>query len=291
MLPNSQQYLDRVEQTITQALDNHDTPERLTEAMKYSSLDGGKRIRALLSYAAGIALDAPLEKLDPAAAAIECIHSYSLIHDDLPAMDDDDLRRGKPTNHIAFDEATAILAGDSLLTLAFELITSSHQLTDIQARKIITMLASSAGQAGMVGGQMLDIQYTNQTLTLDVLEAIHHKKTGALIQAAVLCGAYCAEQLTKQQEAAFTNYAKSIGLAFQVIDDILDVEASTEALGKTKGADAARGKSTYPSLIGLQKSKELAEKLYQQAIESADSISDNTQLLVDIARFVVTRNH
>ncbi|MCL4162227.1 UNVERIFIED_CONTAM: hypothetical protein GTU68_005252 [Idotea baltica] len=259
--------------------------------MRYSTLGGGKRVRALLVYAAGSALNAPFNKLDTVAAALECIHSYSLIHDDLPAMDDDDLRRGKATNHKQFDEATAILAGDGLLTLAFELINSKKSgLTDSQAREISYTLSQCAGPSGMVGGQMLDIKATSTPLTQAQLENMHRCKTGALIRAAVICGALCADSYNQEKISQLTKYADNIGLAFQVVDDILDIESSTEQLGKTSGADQNLGKSTYPSILGLEKSKLLAKNLYQEAIASISSISDNTELLEALAKLVVNRD-
>lgn len=287
---------ERIEQVLDSALTNSQVPDRLREAMRYSTLAGGKRFRALLVYGAGSALNAPLEKLDAVAAAIECIHSYSLIHDDLPAMDNDDLRRGRATSHIQFDEATAVLAGDALLTLAFELIGSSD-LNDAQARAITLKLANSAGQVGMVGGQMLDIQATEQTLNLEQLEDIHRRKTGALINASVICGALCSDQHTAEQLARLDTYANKLGLAFQVIDDILDIEGSTEELGKPNGSDTELGKATYPALLGLQASKKLAETLYKEAMASIELIGDNSEspnpatLLKDLAELVVKRTN
>lgn len=267
----------RNQRVLEKTLNQTDIPERLRDAMRYSVLSGGKRFRAMLAYGAGFVVNAPLEKLDCVAAALECIHAYSLIHDDLPAMDDDDLRRGLPTNHIQFDEATAILAGDGLLTFAFELINQTDSpFSDAQCRKITAQLALYSGPSGMVGGQMLDIQATEQDIDISQLENIHRRKTGALIRAAVLCGALCNDDINQQQLNALQDYADKIGLAFQVVDDILDIESSTEELGKTSGADVASGKATYPALLGLNDSKQLAQKLYHQAIASIAAISDNT---------------
>ena len=285
-------YQSRIEVVLKRELTNSDIPSRLLQAMNYSTLNGGKRIRALLVYAAGEAVQAPLEQLDNVAAAIECIHSYSLIHDDLPAMDDDDLRRGKPTSHKQFDEATAILAGDALLTFAFELINHrDSNLSDTQARKISAILSESAGAIGMVGGQILDIQATGKELTQAQLEDMHRRKTGALIRAAAMCGGLCIESgnLNKEIAEKLENYANNIGLAFQVVDDILDIEASTEELGKTSGADIDLGKVTYPSLIGLDASKQLAKNLYNESIKSIHEIGENTELLSQIAEFVISR--
>lgn len=285
-------YQSRIEVVLKRELTNSDIPSRLLQAMNYSTLNGGKRIRALLVYAAGEVVQAPLEQLDNVAAAIECIHSYSLIHDDLPAMDDDDLRRGKPTNHKQFDEATAILAGDALLTFAFELINHrDSNLSDTQARKISAILSESAGAIGMVGGQILDIQATGKELTQAQLEDMHRRKTGALIRAAAMCGGLCIESgnLNKEIAEKLESYANNIGLAFQVVDDILDIEASTEELGKTSGADIDLGKVTYPSLIGLDASKQLAKNLYNESIKSIHEIGENTELLSQIAELVISR--
>lgn len=303
------EFQSRNQDVLENILNEPSIPTRLREAMQYSTLSGGKRFRAMLAYASGIAVDAPLEKLDIVAASLECIHAYSLIHDDLPAMDDDDLRRGIATNHIKFDEATAILAGDGLLTFAFELINRpSSPFNDTECRRISAELSKHAGPVGMVGGQMLDIEATEKEITQQQLEDIHQRKTGALIRAAVLCGALCGDTMCSESVNstllnAFDDYAISLGLAFQVVDDILDIESSTEELGKTSGADIALGKATYPALIGLDNSKKLAEKLYHQAIASIATISDNTppiirhsaldktQLLKNLADLVVKRKN
>ncbi|MFT4629113.1 MAG: geranylgeranyl pyrophosphate synthase [Arenicella sp.] len=287
----------RVESFLDQSLSESDAPGRLRDAMRYSTLAGGKRIRALLVYATGFATSAPIEKLDVVACALEFIHSYSLIHDDLPSMDDDDLRRGQATSHIQFDEATAILSGDALLTLAFELINdSASPLSDTQCRIISHKLANCAGQVGMVGGQMLDVLATQPGLNIsnlgrDALEDIHRRKTGALINASVVCGAFCSETVSKNDVANLSNYANNIGLAFQVMDDVLDVESNTQQLGKQAGADNTRGKSTYPELLGLNASKQLAQTLCQDAIDCIASIGDNTQHLVELAAIVVNRTN
>ena len=289
---NLQHYQTRIEQKLATLLHASDVPERLRDAMNYSLLAGGKRIRATLVYAAGISCDAPLTRLDAIAAALECIHAYSLIHDDLPAMDDDDLRRGKPSNHIQFDQATAILAGDALQTLAFEIIAAPNsELDHQQCRAIILQLAQSAGGVGMVGGQSLDMLATQQHLTREQLENIHQRKTGALISAAVLCGALAGDALSPQKQQALHSYAANLGLAFQVVDDILDIESSTAVLGKASGADQSLGKATYPAIMGLEKSKQTAEKLYQQAIASVTMMGDNTQLLTQIAEQIIRRKH
>lgn len=286
------EYQARNHRALDAALSNTQVPERLRQAMRYSALSDGKRVRALLVYAAGLATGAPLQRLDAIGAALECIHAYSLIHDDLPAMDDDNLRRGQATNHIKFDEATAILAGDGLQTLAFELIADPESsLSDAQARSITLSLAQCAGPVGMVGGQMLDMLGTEQQLNRTQLENVHRRKTGALINAAVVCGGLASDTLSPGQQESLTIYAQNVGLAFQIVDDILDIESSTETLGKTKGADQALGKATYPAIMGLQESKDLAENLYHKAIESISMIGDNTALLEDLAKLVIQRKH
>jgi len=302
------EYQARTQNFLNEILDQQEVPSRLNNAMRYSTLAGGKRFRALLVYGAGLAVKAPIAKLDVVAAAVECIHAYSLIHDDLPAMDDDDLRRGKATCHIEYDEATAILAGDALLSFAFEIINRPDSpLSDKQCRTISHELSNRAGPIGMVGGQMLDIQATGQSNTkvktaLNELENIHRRKTGDLITAATLSGAYCSETIDSEKLKHLSDYSSLIGLAFQVIDDILDIESSTEELGKQSGADQELGKATYPSLIGLEESKKLANKLYQEAMVSLASISDNnpsldghiaenTALLQNLADLVIKRKN
>ena len=297
-----QEYQSRAQKVLEQALKQQDIPLRLSEAMRYSALGGGKRFRALLVYGAGLYLNAPLNKLDIVSSAIECVHTYSLIHDDLPAMDDDDLRRGQATCHIKYDDATAILAGDGLLSLAFDLINHPNApFSDKQCRLISHQLAFSSGPTGMVGGQMLDIEATgHNSITIEELENIHRRKTGALINSATLCGAYCSDNIDSETLEHLSNYANSIGLAFQVIDDILDIESTTQELGKPSGADINLQKATYPALIGLTESKQLADKLYQQAMESLSAISDNSEiskhndgaiLLQELADLVVNRKN
>ncbi len=290
------EHLTLLESFLERVILDDAVPARLREAMAYSVLAAGKRIRAQLVYAAGAALGAPIALLSPTAAALECVHAYSLIHDDLPAMDDDDLRRGKASNHKAFDEATAILAGDALATFAFELISGpEYPFAPQQRCKIIHQLAVSAGRSGMVGGQMLDIQATGHAVDLSHLQSIHAAKTGALIKAAVLCGALCAETdeytLEVETVAALDAYATKVGLAFQIMDDVLDETADTQTLGKQAGADRALNKSTYPQLLGLTESRRLAQKLLQEALESIQAISDNTVPLEYLARLVVARTH
>lgn len=266
-------------------------PTRLHEAMRYSVLQGGKRVRPLLVHLAGQALNVPVDWLDAPACAVEFIHAYSLIHDDLPAMDDDMLRRGKPTCHIAFDEATAILAGDALQTLAFYVL--SHYDTPIApARKLqmLETLALASGSRGMVGGQAIDIAAVGKRLNIAELENMHIHKTGALIRASVKLGALSCPDITDLQLEQLDHYAKCIGLAFQIQDDILDVEASTEILGKTSGADTAHDKPTYPNIIGLQESKHLARNLIDQAIASLNSFGQAANSLNLMAEYIISRN-
>src|SRR5271169_6457848 len=246
-------YQTRVQNVLEGALPAAELiPQRLHAAQRYAVLGNGKRLRPLLVYCTGEALRVPANILDAPAAAVELIHSYSLVHDDLPAMDDDDLRRGQPTTHRAFDEATAILAGDALQVLAFSLLARDRAAgVSADARlKMIQILADASGTAGMAGGQALDLSAVGRQLDLGELEAMHRLKTGALIRASVLLAAACAPELSGAEWDALDGYAQDIGLAFQIQDDILDVEGNVEDLGKTIGADAARSKPTYPSVLG-----------------------------------------
>lgn len=297
----------RVDSAIAHALADQNSPfaatptqtlsSRLMESMRYSTANGGKRLRPALLYATAQALMANHKQnaafnqdLDLLAAAVECIHAYSLIHDDLPAMDDDDLRRGKPTCHIQFDEATAILAGDGLQSLAFELITETKTLTAQQQIALVKALSLAAGAQGMVGGQAIDLAAVNQSIDLDHLKAMHALKTGALIRVSVKMAAIaCAA--SSEQKLQLDQYADALGLAFQVQDDILDVESDTETLGKTQGADMALNKPTYPALLGLDGAKEKAKTLQQQAINAIDVFGDTNQALKQIAHFVIQRTH
>ena len=256
-------------------------PLRLHEAMRYAVLDGGKRVRPLLAFAAGEIADAAPERVQYAAAAVELIHAYSLVHDDMPAMDDDALRRGKPTVHVEFDEATALLVGDALQSLAFDCL-ASRPLADTPATqlKMVQLLAQAAGSRGMAGGQAID---------LAELEFMHIHKTGALIRAAVLLGAHCG-RAPDDVTAALDHYAKCIGLAFQVVDDVLDAEAPTATLGKTAGKDAAHNKPTYVSLLGVARAKELAQELRADAHAALDNLDASTARLRQLADFVVERS-
>lgn len=264
------------------------TPGRLHEAMRYAVLGGGKRVRPLLAFAAAEVTGADIERVQHAAAAVELIHVYSLVHDDMPAMDNDALRRGKPTVHVEFDEATALLVGDALQSLAFDVLTT-QALTDAnQQLRMVQILAQAAGSRGMAGGQAIDLDSVGKPLDLTELEFMHIHKTGALIRASVLLGAQCG-QLSESTEAALDHYAKCIGLAFQVVDDILDTEAPTATLGKTAGKDAADNKPTYVSLLGVARAKELALRLRADAHTALADLGPSADRLRQLADFVVER--
>lgn len=264
---------------------------RLYEAMRYSVMNGGKRVRPLLAYAACEALGAPAEQADGAACAVELIHAYSLVHDDLPAMDDDDLRRGQPTTHKKFDEACAILAGDGLHSLAFSaLLDPRLSPQDAQTRlQMASALALAAGPAGMVGGQAIDLGSVGLKLDQQALEYMHRHKTGALIEASVKLGALASGRAEKDELRSLQVYAQAIGLAFQVQDDILDVESDTETLGKRQGADIARDKPTYPALLGLDSAKAYALELRDQALHALRPFDATAEPLRDLARYIVER--
>ena len=265
-----------------------DLHEPLSEAMRYSTLNGGKRLRALLVYASGIAFNTPIKKLDSVACAVECIHAYSLIDDDLPAMDDDHLRRGKPTAHIQYNEATAILSGDALQAFAFELLSHKNSgITPVNQLKMINLLAHSCGVFGMVGGQMLDINATNNDISLAELEKMHRLKT--LIKASTMLGALSSQTCNINDYKIIKEYAKKIGLAFQIVDDILDETADTDTLGKPSGADKALGKSTYISHLGIDNARIEAQKLVNDALQLLEQLSDNTALLEELAELVIKR--
>jgi farnesyl diphosphate synthase len=266
-------------------------PARLHEAMRYSTLGGGKRVRPMLTFAAGQISGADPERLKIVAAAVELIHAYSLIHDDLPCMDDDVLRRGKPTCHTEFDEATALLAGDALQALAFQLV-SEYKLSDSAETQIrmIGLFAHACGSRGMAGGQAIDLANVGKPITLPELEYMHILKTGALIRASVLMGANSGNPLSDRDCQALDRYAKCVGLAFQVVDDILDEEGSTEALGKTAGKDKDNGKPTYVSLMGLAAAKTFATDLLGDALATLDGFDGRAKRLRELAEFIVRRN-
>lgn len=284
---------DRVEAALDARLPSATkVPERLHQAMRYSTLGGGKRLRPLLTYATGMALNLPLDLLDAPASAVECIHVYSLIHDDLPAMDDDDLRRGKPTCHKAYDEATAILAGDGLQTFAFHLLASDPSLSTLPAERrlqMIDVLAMASGSLGMVGGQAIDLDAVGRTLDLPGLEAMHIRKTGALIRASVRLATLASPNLAPETADQLDHYAKCIGLAFQIQDDILDEESDTQTLGKTQGKDRQNNKPNYPTLLGLVGARQKASELIEEALATLAPLGMAASLLQDLARFIVQR--
>ena len=282
----------RIQAALEQHLPSIDThPARLHQAMRYTTLGGGKRVRPLLVYATGTAVGAPPARLDIAACAVEFIHAYSLVHDDLPAMDDDDLRRGRPTCHRAFDEATAILAGDALQTQAFYVLAHAPELTIAASTRLrmLETLALASGSRGMVGGQAIDLAAVGQSLDIAQLEDMHIHKTGALIRASVLLGALCADSLDEARLQHLDHYAKCIGLAFQIQDDILDVVGDTATLGKTAGADTARDKPTYPALLGLDGARQRAAELLAAALESLAGFGAEADPLRGLADYIVRR--
>ncbi len=285
-----QRYSQRAENALDTLLPQDNS--RLHQSMRYAALQGGKRFRAMLVYATGELMNAPHSALDQPAAAIEMIHAYSLIHDDLPAMDDDVLRRGQATTHIAYDEATAILAGDALQTEAFICLSKPNtSLSAQQQSQMVQCLALAAGSLGMAGGQALDMQATGQHISIEQLKTIHTHKTGALIRAAVQLGALASTHTTKADLLALNRYGSALGLAFQVVDDILDDTQSSETLGKTSGADRDMNKNTYTQLLGLTAAREFADELVCDALESLSDFSDNTLFLRELAQFTTSRDH
>ncbi|WP_040976422.1 (2E,6E)-farnesyl diphosphate synthase [Necropsobacter massiliensis] len=286
-----QQLQQRINQFLANRLSLIDSrPSPLAEAMKYGLLLGGKRVRPFLTYATGRMLGAQMTQLDYAAAGIEAVHAYSLIHDDLPAMDNDNLRRGQPTCHIAFDEATAILAGDALQTFAFEILTQTPALSAEQKLALVENLAQASGVHGMCLGQSLDLMAEHQQVGLAQLEKIHRNKTGALLSAALKAGFICSPQFADARlEQQLVRYSAAIGLAFQVQDDILDIEGESSITGKTVGADIAADKSTYPKLLGLDGAKQKAQELYQQALSALDEVPFDTAALRALAAFIINR--
>jgi len=287
-------YQARVEAALDHWLPPADIePVNLHRAMRYASLGGGKRIRPVLLYACGQTFGVPLQALDGLAAAVEMIHAYSLIHDDLPAMDNDDLRRGKPTCHKAFDEATAILAGDAIQALSFHVIAHDPaiKVAAEQRLRMIDTLAVTSGSLGMAGGQAIDLAAVGHRLTIEQLENMHNHKTGSLIRASVQLGALSSATLAPQQFDVITEFARHIGLAFQVQDDILDVEADTATLGKPQGSDILKNKPTYPGVLGMAAAKRVALELHARAVQTLDNLDQDTQLLRQIADYIVQRNN
>jgi farnesyl diphosphate synthase len=292
------EYLVSIQNRVETALDarlpsENIRPKKLHQAMRYSVLDGGKRMRPMLTYCTGQVLGISPDILDAPACAVEFIHVYSLIHDDLPAMDDDDLRRGKATSHVAFDEATAILAGDALQALAFEVLAKDPSLAiNADSRlKMITTLTKASGSQGMVGGQAIDLESVGTKLTLPELENMHIHKTGALIRASVNMAVLAKADLDPAMGKKLDHYAKCIGLSFQVKDDILDQESDTATLGKTQGKDEDNDKPTYPALLGLAGAKEKAQELHNQALESLKDFGNEADLLRDLSLYIIQRDH
>lgn len=287
-------YTRRVEAKLDSVLPGSEVePGRLHEAMRYAIFNGGKRVRPLLVYAAGECLGVPETLLDAPAAAIELIHAFSLVHDDLPAMDDDDLRRGRPTTHRAFDEATAILAGDALQVLAFEILATDASLTPDPAARLemIRLLAVASGTAGMAGGQALDLAAVGRRLGIDEVEAMHRRKTGALIEASVLMAAAARPALPAPRRAALGRYGRALGLAFQIVDDLLDVIGDAGLVGKPVRADAAADKPTYPAVAGVEAAQSRAVALCDEAQAALEAFGAEADGLRQLARYIVERRH
>ncbi|MDM3871599.1 polyprenyl synthetase family protein [Porticoccus sp. W117] len=282
--------LERVNAALNHCLSAHADANSLHQAMEYSVLNGGKRVRPMLAYGAAMAVGDINTDTDRAACALELIHAYSLIHDDLPAMDDDDLRRGNPTCHVRFGEANAILAGDALQALAFEQLTQLDHTPAQQALQMIAKLTQAAGAQGMVAGQAIDLAAVDQTLSLQQLEQMHHLKTGALIDASIQLGALSAGA-SASQLTALAKYSRLVGLAFQVQDDILDVESNTAVLGKRQGADQALNKPTYTSLLGLEGAKQKAAQLYSDSLDALSEFDQRADGLRAVADYIVTRRY
>jgi farnesyl diphosphate synthase len=279
----------RIEDVLDRALAGQEgAAARLVEAMRYAALSGGKRMRPLLAYAAGELTGADPKVVDGAAAAVEMIHAYSLAHDDLPCMDDDVLRRGKPTCHVAFGEATALLAGDALQAHAFAALVSTGMPG---AARACALLAHAAGAAGMAGGQAIDLMHVGKEMTLRDLASMHRMKTGALIRASILLGAMCGRELAAGEEAALDGFARAAGLAFQVVDDVLDVEGSADSLGKTAGKDAARNKPTYVTLLGLPEARRHAQALRDEALAALVPFGARARRLTELAEWITQRKH
>lgn len=281
----------RVDQYLEHQLSHYAPANQLHNAMRYSLFNGGKRIRPMLAYASAQLVGNINEFTDAAAAAIESIHAYSLIHDDLPAMDDDDLRRGKPTSHIQYDEATAILAGDALQTFAFELLSQPQLNNATKQLELIQALMLASGRHGMITGQMIDLSSENKNISLDELEQMHLHKTGALIKASIRMGALSTGQVDANVLSKLDAYAHAIGLAFQVQDDIIDLTSDTQTLGKTQFSDAEANKATYPKLLGLEGAKALVLRLHDDALAQITEFGDKSQPLTELANYIIDRNH
>ncbi|MBA6230656.1 MULTISPECIES: (2E,6E)-farnesyl diphosphate synthase [unclassified Colwellia] len=287
-------YQTRINQYLADKLAKYEINDKnLFLAMQYGLLIGGKRMRPYLSYITGEALGLKLSDVDGIAAALECIHAFSLIHDDLPSMDDDDLRRGQPTCHKAFNEATAILAGDSLQTLAFDILVNHEFSAQIEPKRLtlIRQLVNASGYQGMCGGQALDISATDKIITLAELEKLHSLKTGALLKASVTMVTEISQDISTDEKDQLAIYAEHVGLAYQVRDDIIDIISSEEELGKPAGSDVSANKSTYPALLGLAGAQQKADNLYQQALQALATLPYNTNNLAEFATFIIKRVH
>ena len=267
------------------------SPKLLHDAMRYAVFNGGKRVRPLLVYAAGECLQVPQSVLDAPAAAIELIHAFSLVHDDLPAMDDDDLRRGKPTVHRQYDEATAILAADALQPLAFSVLANMPDEAPQTASRLIKLVADACGSLGMTGGQSLDLAAEGRELAVDEIEHMYAMKTGALIHASVVSAALLSDTVSAEQAAAIDAFGQTIGIAFQIKDDILDVEGETEIIGKQSGADQRLNKATYPGLVGIEKARQRCDELLDSALQRLDDFGEDAASLRWLARFIVERGN
>jgi geranylgeranyl pyrophosphate synthase len=279
------QKLDSVLPPVTQS------PRKLHKAMRYAIFNGGKRVRPLLVYAAGECLQIPEATLDSPAAAIELIHAFSLVHDDLPAMDDDDLRRGKPTLHRKYDEATAILAADALQPLAFSVLADTPETSARSRSRLVKLVADACGSVGMTGGQSLDLAAEGRNLSAEAIEHMYAMKTGALIHASVLTAALINESIPAEQLSAIDAFGRTIGVAFQIKDDILDVEGETEVIGKPAGSDEKLKKATYPGLIGIEQARKRCDELLVSATEKLDALGDDAASLRWLARFIVERSN
>jgi farnesyl diphosphate synthase len=287
-------WMQDVQATVEHALESllpaaATVPHKLHEAMRYTALGGGKRVRPLLAYASGALFGGDAAALARVAAAVEMIHVYSLVHDDMPCMDDDDLRRGKPTVHVAYDEATALLVGDTLQAQAFEVLAGIDTLPPARQVTMLRLLAEAAGSAGMCGGQAIDLDSVGLSLTLEELERMHQLKTGAMLRVSVLLGALAGRDLAPHELEALAAYSRAIGLAFQVVDDVLDATEDSATLGKTAGKDAAANKPTYVSILGLEPSKALAEQLRRQAHEALAPFGEQALRLRELADLIVQR--
>ncbi|KAA1173140.1 geranyl transferase [Marinobacter salinexigens] len=281
----------RVDAELDRCIEQNSASERLQSAMRYSVLGGGKRIRPALCLAAANAVGSQGDAALASACAVELIHAYSLIHDDLPAMDDDELRRGRPTAHIAFDEATAILAGDALQALAFHCLTDNQSVSESARLAMVRELADASGHGGMVGGQAIDLEAVGKTLSLSELETMHRHKTGALIEASVRMGALTSPSISDDTLNSLAEYARALGLAFQVQDDLLDIEGDTEVIGKPQGSDAARAKPTYPALLGIEGARKHLSALLAKAQDSLAGFGPEADPLRAMADYVVARTH